>query len=1296
MALNDLELSLMAFPQSWNAATQQLSVNLLMLPVGSPLAPLGTGPRFAGTQVFLNAVFAAGLSNVINTTSPTTLTPYVATPPLGAVSLLQSLPGKLPPGTTIASTAPNALAASVRIRKALPPSYIAAAPFERPLSSDLLVGDGYGCALEAQSPGQLYPSPQAPPPATTTWGELLAYVLHQPQLAMACGLIYQVTLNYSAAQVKDGGWLYFALDTSVATHPWVADFKANSDKVKSYVARIPPLDAVTSRQLFAATLFPIVAAPDATVFTTPQIEAAIYDDGFAQIVHCNQPSTVDAASGDTTQIAPGAEAGLQLGWDDEQVTVWLNRSLDQMRARQASAVPMPPPQAPEFPLGVLGYRVDVQEVGTTTWASLCNVAGSLPFSGSTSNGSGSTLSGELWVAPAPTRSVPADWTSANTSQAWLPLYFSQWRGTSLVVHDDTISKINPGTTPLPSSLLTSDLTGVPQLRYGQEYNFRIRLADLTGGGPTVAQSPRHPGLAPVGTTFFRRYLPPKSLEVTTTPPPPATTVTIQGGAQIVNYPQQPATRTITSLEVNRPLIGYPEALFAGVPAGTFTGASLAALLAQAQTSGRALPVYDPDVDRFQVIVEARIPAHDTGAEGSAVGDLDGNFRVIYSLEETFPVAADGSVTLALEYIDQPDIATLAAPANNAATLPIPTGRDIRIRLQPLCAARNSNYYGSSDGANAPPVGLISDYVVRQEAASEANLFPLLPESQLSGLFFQPGTNLMQLFAKSIVWPDVGADGLPLTLQAQGLTLSAPVGKRVAFGASNYVRCTLAPDGGSITFATLAELLDQWIVAFTLDIDRDWTWDGFNHNSLTFTRDGAAIGTLRLPRTVPAAAVAEAQPDRGTTRLIFFDAVRPEPASPDFPAPVNPQYQVTGNFKSAAPVPPWIYTSLNLPITTNPTQTPKIVATGIAESAYQQGPLYATSNLRDRFLWVEFDQSLADPDDQYFARVLSYGPDPLLAANLLPPSPLLQAVEPALPIDPEFVRVIVAGQSADQSGLQAMTQMISATSSGVHFLLPLPPGITAEALDLFGFWTYEFRVGHGWIDPTIAKADQNLWSTAQGRFGRPLRVTGVQHPAPHLICVPNRNQTQLTVSAPYATTVLNGVRLYNIRNGDPQTVLWFMLYAQVMQADGATWRNVLLARQLGEPVPDPAPLLLQSTPSLNVLLQPPPAPVPQPAPTINKNPQVANREPRASTTFPEKGGPNGTSKGIEDWLSELGLPLNSALSVLAVEMLPGPTNPRRGDDGPWRSAGGNEDPLGVDLGLRRILRTSPLAQVPPIC
>ena len=50
-------------------------------------------------------------------------------------------------------------------------------------------------------------------------------------------------------------------------------------------------------------------------------------------------------------------------------------------------------------------------------------------------------------------------------------------------------------------------------------------------------------------------------------------------------------------------------------------------------------------------------------------------------------------------------------------------------------------------------------------------------------------------------------------------------------------------------------------------------------------------------------------------------------------------------------------------------------------------------------------------------------------------------------------------------------------------------------ELFGFFVYEVRLGH--------KAGR--WCTAQGRFGPPLRVAGVQHPAPPLTCQAARSK-----------------------------------------------------------------------------------------------------------------------------------------------------------------------------------------------
>src|SRR5208337_4327159 len=174
----------------------------------------------------------------------------------------------------------------------------------------------------------------------------------------------------------------------------------------------------------------------------------------------------------------------------------------------------------------------------------------------------------------------------------------------------------------------------------------------------------------------------------------------------------------------RPRIGYPEAIFAGVDPATFSRPNLDTLIQNAWASGRAVSVPDPDVDSFDVRVEAHSPAHDTGTSGTDPGDLDVVFRVIYTVNVPFPTdeGADPTITLTLNYTDGiDDISTLTAPPTGTTSLPIPTSRDIRVRLYPRCAAK-ANYYGTDE----PPTGLSSDYIVRQEASTEDALFPNTP------------------------------------------------------------------------------------------------------------------------------------------------------------------------------------------------------------------------------------------------------------------------------------------------------------------------------------------------------------------------------------------------------------------------------------------------------------------------------------------------------------------------------------------------------------------------------------------
>lgn len=82
----------------------------------------------------------------------------------------------------------------------------------------------------------------------------------------------------------------------------------------------------------------------------------------------------------------------------------------------------------------------------------------------------------------------------------------------------------------------------------------------------------------------------------------------------------------------------------------------------------------------------------------------------------------------------------------------------------------------------------------------------------------------------------------------------------------------------------------------------------------------------------------------------------------------------------------------------------------------------------------------------------------------------------------------------------------------------------------------------------------MWTTAQGRYGRVLRVPGIQHPAPTLTCIVDRDRKKISVTAPYAVAVHNG---RNVTADPPRTEIWALLYAQVKQADNKQFRNILL-------------------------------------------------------------------------------------------------------------------------------------------
>ncbi|GAC1415349.1 MAG: hypothetical protein NVSMB62_02820 [Acidobacteriaceae bacterium] len=1327
-------LTLMLLPQSWDG--HQLVANLLLLPNGDPTAPVpllsGSELAFAAAQPKLRAALLPGLTKpawdpsitpAMLRSMPLTLT-YSST----QTAIFSALKAEYTPNV------PPPRQSAGRIRKDLPQSYREATGFQTPSSDLFTAEDGFGCALAAAPPNTTPITAR-----TIAWGEIISYALRQPLIAEAMGLMYlQVSIPLSAPQAAGGGWIWLEIDTS-SPENWYSTLRTeNPGAIVTYAARLPAL--TTQQDVFAAILFPTVpAAYDSSVLDTAQFEADVYLDGFAKIVHANQPTSSDAVTGDKARVVPGTDAGVQIGWDDEQVTTWVNRQIQIAQALIGTTPPATP--IAELPFTVLGYRVDVRKEHTTDWASLCAASGTLNAAGVFTT---SYNAQDSCIEPTPLQNGDPG------QDFWLPQYFAQWRGRTLVVNDNYGYAFSggqpPASTPASSDFngtTTESLSGV-DLRYGETYQFRTRLADLTGGGPSATD--HEPPDAGITTLPFRRYVPPKKVPFT------LGVVDVAG--------DQPLT-------VDRPSINYPEMVFAHAADQSTLDALLAKAPPQPPVGVPPDPtappfqaaVLDPDVKRLEIIVEVQAPVGDTGNQCSLAdagappnpGDLDGVFRVVYTWRIDFdplatPVSLDAATPIKLTlrptrmaHIDSPTLPSAASPT----VLPIPTGRDVRLRLRGVGDTDANNlYFGSS----AARTGLIADLRLRYEASSEENL--LLPgnlDQQLQAFYLR---NLDQSNQQAIVLNALGTAlssstllftsqdfknlaatlappaSTPLEMLASALdlplsgeTLSAPPGKRILFGAQSTLRHTLTQDRSTITFATQKDLVHHWVVVHRVTLDRDWTWSGLAQNGpgeIAFTFLGAdfpsgkstpplsELGKIELPGVVSALATRQSGSpgQRDQTELIFFSTLDSTVGVDDFPSPTSGSYQLnatlTGNRTSAIKL--WSG-DITVPITDTPRQVPQLVSAGIAESPYEAAQDYSSTTQRQRALWFEFDAPPDDPNDAFFIRVMNYGPDPLLISR---PQDLPAAADTPLPLDPEPIRRIVHDTVPDDAGLAAMVELKPSATSPLHYLIPLPASISPSALDLFGFWTYELRFGH------------KLWSTAQGRFGRSFRVAGVQHPCPPLtanvervLAVPSgggAKQPCIVASADLAQTVLSGQSLTS--RSAPQTQIWFLLYAQLRRADGKAYRNLLLDKRMGYP---------DSRENSG---------------HVTGIPQQQNLTVHAAFS----------QKAVDDILALLRLPFNTPLSVLAVELFNREDLVIRGDytsannsillkgvqpqavlsgspssaqsdssavatmDQPPIAAPaataqqpvGYLDPLGQHLGSQRILRTSPLAPVRNIC
>ncbi len=1299
-----IRLALTTFPQHWDG-NGTLTLNVVVIPAVDPLpGPLvgPSSPSFANGAPVFTVIVNKGLAGLPVSTGANAIaiTPTILSAPASPAATFALLQSSVTASGATIGTPPALIIP--RIRKPLPPSYLAVGGGP-PDGNYTTTEDEFGCAVRG--------SPAVPIPATPlktlSWGQVISYALRQPILALKLGLIYQLSIKLPASDADAfaaGGYVFVAL---AAADPWAVAGKTITGSIRTHAARIPPLTAA-ARALFAPVEFPVDGgggAPSDSAFHV----ADVYADGFAKLVHCTQPANSAAAVGDG-QLAPGSDLGIELGWDDEQVVQWHNDQIALLNARGSGTLG----SATQTPLGVQGYRVDTADVTpaspggpfkTPVWQSLCKVTTKLPSALG-------TFTGELCVEPVPTQ--PYSTTAA--ADAWLPRYFATWRGGSLCEPDPIPKALTARTAPEIPTRTAVDLTTL--LSYGHVYAFRVRLGDLSSGGPGVGDAAIDPGPASIATQIFQRLVPPKA---------PVVQQLDRNGKPIV---AQPGTASApAALFVKRPNIVYPEVLFTHLgdqPAWRDT--IRATLVTNAKTTKGIAGLPDPDVTAASIEVAVRHPLHDTGTQ-------DGTYVTLYTTSRTLtpttgarPLVTDPGTKISVVFIDEPSIENWSSTGQPVTgPLLIPRGRDVQITLRAVLRTDEPGYFGPQASQ-----AMATTIQVRVEPTGESVLLGQADAAEpVTGYLFRRPAGVSAPSLVSQLAEQLG-------VVANGNSLSTPPGTRVVFGASRALRALISADAETLTFGSTSELLRFWIVAIVLDLERDWTWDGLTGAGLTILRGGptdgeaaaVAVGAIAVPRVVgPAATMQPSHLARSRTRLIFFDAIDPhEPVAGGFPQSLQHRWFVKPNRTPAGPPlgaspPTPVYTTppqppptteyadapldLRLPIAIPPKQVPAIASVGLALSPYVAGPLYASTAARRRSLWIELTAPIANTDgDALFARVLNHGADPLLY-NAVPQ--VVPDSNPPLPLDPELVRAIIPDDTDDRAGLTAMTELEAAPGSNVHFLLPLPPGIDPDDPELFGFWTYELRIGHAG-----APGDLHWWSTANARFGSALRVVGVQHPPPTLVCHTGRinvpagtaaavlaamttaaspfhlDQTMpplvppatassgtpslIVATAPYATPVLNGNVLVRPAQ-QPRTSIWFLLYAQAVQADGGSMRNVLIASE-------PGVFVNKALDAINSALKPY-------FTTLVASAQKAPNRTAVAAFHQAQ---------VEAILASIHLPANSSLSVIAVEMLPGGTGRVFRDNAEIAAAAAAPVPPQGDASFPfgRILRASPLAPIAPFC
>lgn len=1395
--------TVMVFPQKFDGTT--LSLNIVLIPRNQdPFKPFATGLPAPNDSVIAFADLAPQFELYIvkgldefplsNATAPTRIPvvkPVTADAATNKKAILQAIAADFAEKLTLDNSTDKADAIrpeEISVSKYLSVSYRNAFNFTTPRHKNAKTDDSYHCIIRKD----VVKKPNWQGTDDVSWGQLYANILRQPMLAKACGMIYsaQVSVADDPTLFEKGCYIYAnIINTDYASIQSKLLEDADGPFVKRYAARLPKLIVDSKRPVFAPLLFPVLYRKTTDVVDPEPKgewdkifqEVNEYNDGFAKIIHTAQPVSGNLLSEAQDGFHPVKDLGIRLAWDDEQILIWY--------IRQLAENPQEPGTRVDAPLGVFGYRIDVREdTAGAEWKSLNKVKSKAVYSIQNTS-IGNTGNEEIEL---PYQVFPTQPDNDAAQSFWLPMYYTNWIGKSLVLkdsdavliykNDEALAALNDPTPKQVGAGKAFDEVPVDaQLLYGHTYEFRVRLQDISGGGP-ADEEPVNIAAAPTSSLHFKRYIAPSLLQVDK---PTSLTLneveffnetTINGESEFDDNP---------TISIQRPLLNYPAVVFTGKY--QLAGQNPVQLLidsVNAPGNNKIPAIADPDVTKVEIKVEVETLRldnllSDSGRENYVtLYFTTRNFSSAFGETLNVPVTFRDINSLNLGDLDDPfnDTAINKAAIDLMDEIILPTARKLRITLRGLCDG-DSSYFGFINDANHDldsRYGKTTQFFFYKESTNEVDLF--LPKANVptvQAIYLQPDpvpVNDISLFKtlffqreKEVQMPDIVQRlAQEIGVEARGMTLTAKKGERVIFGCNSKIRHHLSPDKNSITFASKSDLANHWLGTLVYHLNRDWSWDAlqdvaftigrnkkFKHDADAETEKLEVLGDIEIKHS---ASFESLQSDtfgsvnRSSSTIIFIDAIEPktglrqQPSDPNsplrFPDEIEVQYFITPSFKPKHATGETKTTDVDellLPTTIIPAQVPKIISVGLAFSPYLRNEKYSATEPRQRYLWVELEEPVLDPNDTLFCRVLASAPDQLISNN--DPEMWVAPEEPPLAIDPEYTRMITPNQSDDMAGLSAMQAMEKANAEdNIHYLLPLPPGLNPESDELFGFFTYEFRIGHGhWSD-----RDDNLWSTAQGRFGRPLRITGMQHPVPTLTCIPNRDDKLLYVSAQYAQAVWNGK---NVTSDPPRTRLYALLYAQVKQADDLDYRNILLDEKLMTwskylEVKENE-LVVNSTTRFNIFkdaqIQETGAQLSQlnfskfnfDEASLIKGAQIAifNDQPKTALGY-------WTNTEIAQWLLLLGLPEDSPLSVLVVEVFGNITNvyehinkfniPQAGAAGVTgfrpvsevhnaaftemrnsnatgaASAVATDIPLSTSLGNFRILRTSPLTEIPFVC